>query len=139
MRTQEAVDAVRAADVIVAAGCPVFEDFFFQPGQFVAAESKLIHIDINPGEIGKSEPTDIGIIGAPGVALAQFADQLSETLTGSQIEAAKGRSEQAAQESAARKAAFESLAAKGMSGSPMTAAVMGQSDGRHDARGDSRL
>ncbi len=126
MRTQEAVDAVRAADVIVAAGCPVFEDFFFQPGQFVAADSKLIHIDINPGEIGKSEPTDLGIIGAPGVALSQLADQLSETLSGSQIEAAKGRAEQAAQESAARKAAFESLAAKGMSSSPMTAAAMGK-------------
>lgn len=126
MRTQEAVDAVRAADVIVAAGCPVFEDFFFQPGQFIAAESKLIHIDINPGEIGKSEPTDLGIIGAPGIALGQLADQLSETLTGSQIEAAKGRSEQAAQQSAARRSAFQSLAAKGMGSSPMTAAAMGK-------------
>lgn len=126
MRTQEAVDAVRAADVIVAAGCPVFEDFFFQPGQFVAADSKLIHIDINPGEIGKSEPTDLGIIGAPGVALGQLADQLSETLTGTQIEAAKGRTEQAAEESAARRAAFDSLAAKGMKSSPMSPAAMGK-------------
>lgn len=126
MRTPEAVAAVRAADVIVAAGCPVFEDFFYQPGQFIAAGSKLIHIDINPGEIGKSEPTDIGILGAPGVALGQLADHLSETLSGSQIEAAKGRVEQAAQASAARKAAFEALAAKGMKSSPMTAAAMGK-------------
>lgn len=126
MRTQEAVDAVRAADVVIAAGCPVFEDFFYQPGQFIAAESKLVHIDINPGEIGKSEPTDLGILGAPGVALRQVADQLSETLTGSQIEAAKGRSQQAAQESAARHAAFLDLAAKGMKSSPMTAAAMGK-------------
>ena len=126
MRTPEAVDAVRAADVIVAAGCPVFEDFFYQPGQFVAADSKLIHIDINPGEIGKSEPTDLGIIGAPGIALGQMADQLSEVMSGSQIEAAKGRAEQAAQQSAARRAAFLSLAAKGMKSSPMTAAAMGK-------------
>lgn len=124
MRSPDAVEAVAAADVIVAAGCPVFEDFFYQPGQFVTSGSKLIHIDINPGEIGKSEPTDIGIVGAPGIALGQFADRLSETLTGLQIEAAKGRTEQAAQESAARRAAFESLAAKGMKSSPMTAAAM---------------
>ncbi len=126
MRTQEAVDAVRAADVVVAAGCPVFEDFFYQPGQFVAGDSKLIHIDINPGEIGKSEPTDIGILGAPGVALGQLADQLSETMTGSQIEAAKGRAESAAQASAARHQAYLDLAAKGMKSSPMTGAAMGK-------------
>ncbi len=126
MRTQEAVDAVRDADVIIAAGCPVFEDFFFQPGQFVAAETKLVHIDINPGEIGKSEPTDLGIIGAPGVALGQMADQLGEMMTGAQIESAKGRAESAAQLSMARHEAFLDEAAKGMTSSPMSPAAMGK-------------
>ena len=71
MRTPEAVAAVRAADVVVAVGCPVFEDFFYQPGQFIAKNSKLVHIDINPGAIGKSEPTDIGVVASPGKAPTQ--------------------------------------------------------------------
>ncbi|HCK12605.1 TPA: thiamine pyrophosphate-binding protein, partial [Candidatus Poribacteria bacterium] len=59
-----------------AVGCPVFEDFFYQPGQFIEAKSKLVHIDINADAIGKSEPTDIGIVASPGKALAQLAEAL---------------------------------------------------------------
>jgi benzoylformate decarboxylase len=126
MRTPEAVKAVRDADVIVAAGCPVFEDFFFQPGQLVAADTKLIHIDVNSGEIGKSEPADLGILAAPGIALGQLADRLQSTMNGSQVEAAKGRSAQAAEQSKARHEAFLKLAAKGWNGSPMSPAAMGK-------------
>lgn len=125
MRTPEAVAAVRAADVIVAVGCPVFEDFFYQPGQFVAANSKLVHIDINPGTIGKSEPTDIGILAAPGKALGQLAEALSAGMTGTQAEAAAGRSREAAGESAVRVEAFRKIAsAQPGKGRPMSPAMM---------------
>ncbi|MEE8046721.1 MAG: thiamine pyrophosphate-binding protein, partial [Dehalococcoidia bacterium] len=124
MRTAEAVAAVRSADVIVAVGCPVFEDFFYQPGQFVAADSKLIHIDINPGTIGKSEPTDIGILASPGKALGQLVEALNDGLNGSQVEAAAGRKQEAAAESAARVEAFRQLAGTTTKGRPMSPAMM---------------
>lgn len=126
MRTPEAVKAVREADVVVVAGSPAFEDFFFQPGQFVAADSKLIHIDVNSEEIGKSEPTDLGILAAPGIALGQMAERLQSTMNGSQVEAAKGRSEQGAKLSQARRQAFLDMAAKGWSSDPMSPAAMGK-------------
>ena len=124
MRTAEAVAAVRAADVVVAVGCPVFEDFFYQSGQFVAANSKLIHIDINSGEIGKSEPTDIGILASPGKALGQLAEALQTGLNGSQAEAATGRKQEAAAESAVRIEAFRQLAGMTSKGMPMSPAMM---------------
>ena len=124
MRTAEAVATVRDADVILAVGCAVFEDFFFQPGQFVAADSKLIHIDINAGAIGKSEPTDIGIVASPGVAMAQLAEALASRMTGAQVEAATGRIEAARTASAESARAFEELAAKGWKSNPMSPAAM---------------
>jgi benzoylformate decarboxylase len=125
MRASEAVAAVRSADVIVAVGCPVFEDFFHQPGQFVAASSKLVHIDINPGAIGKSEPTDIGVVASPGKALGQLAEALSAGMNGTQSEAAAGRSREAAGESAARVEEFRKLvAASPGRGRPMSPAIM---------------
>ncbi len=124
MRTAESVDAVRAADVLVAVGCPVFEDFFYQSGQFVAADSKLVHIDINPGAIGKSEPTDLGILASPGKALGQLAEALKDGLNGSQVEAATGRKQEAAAESAARIEAFQTLAGTTTKGRPMSPAMM---------------
>jgi len=125
MRSAGAVAAVRAADVVVAVGCPVFEDFFYQPGQFVAANSKLVHIDINPGAIGKSEPTDIGVVASPGKALGQLAEALSAGLNGTQSEAAAGRSRDAAGESAARVEAFRKLAGtRPGKGRPMSPAMM---------------
>jgi benzoylformate decarboxylase len=124
MRTAESAFAVRAADVIVAVGCPVFEDFFYQPGQFIAADSKLIHIDINSGAIGKSEPTDIGILASPGKALAQLAEALNEGMNGSQEEAATGRKQEASAESAARVEAFSQLADVTVKGRPMSPAMM---------------
>ena len=124
MRIAESVDAVRAADVLVAVGCPVFEDFFYQSGQFVAADSKLVHIDINPGAIGKSEPTDLGILASPGKALGQLAEALKDGLNGSQVEAATGRKQEAAAESAARIEAFQTLAGTTTKGRPMSPAMM---------------
>ena len=124
MRTIESVSAVKAADVVIAVGCPVFEDFFYQPGQFVAANSKLVHIDINSGAIGKSEPTDLGIIASPGKALSQLAEALQVSFNGSQSEAAAGRKQEAAAESAARIEAFRQLAGITAKGRPMSPAMM---------------
>ena len=124
MRTVEAVSAVRSADVVVAVGCPVFEDFFYQPGQFIGAKSKLVHIDINADAIGKSEPTDIGIVASPGKALAQLAEALTLELNGSDIEAVRGRSKEAAAESKAYSEAFRKLASVSTKGRPMSPAMM---------------
>ena len=124
MRTAEAVAAVKAADVVLAVGCPVFEDFFYQPGQFIADDAKLIHIDINSNAIGRSEPTDLGILAAPGVALVQLSEALSSSLNGSQVEVAAVRSREAAVESAARVEAFRELAGHSAKGRPMSPAMM---------------
>ena len=91
LRTANGVDAIASADVIVAIGCPVFEDFFYHHGGFIKADTKLVQIDINASEIGKSEPVDIGIVSAPGPACAAIAEGVSNKATQSQLKSFTAR------------------------------------------------
>ena len=128
-RTQEGRDAVQNADVVLAVGCAVFEDFFYQSGDFVPSGAKLIHIDINSGEIGKKEPTDIGIWASPKNALHQLKEGLCLRMDDDAVEAASMRREIAARENRARTAAFEELAAAGWDRTPIPPASFGKALG----------
>ena len=69
----------------------MFEDFFYHHGGFVKGDAKLIQIDINASEIGKSEPVDIGIVSAPGPACAEIAECVSNKATPTQLKSVATR------------------------------------------------
>ena len=64
--------AVRDADLLVLAGARVGDRAVAAPGQ-VAARAKIIHIDIDPAEIGKNMPAHIPIVGDLKGVLAELA------------------------------------------------------------------
>lgn len=124
LRQPAARQALRDADVVLVVGAPVFSDFFYQPGRVVRPDAKLIHIDINAEEIGKSEPTDIGIFATPHAALCQLDETLDAKMTGTQIEAARGRAETIAAETRQLAQAFEAAARQARESRPMGPAAM---------------
>ncbi len=124
MRQAAAREALDSADVVLVVGTAAFSDFFHQPGAVLRPETKLIHIDINPSEIGKSEPTDLGILASPAAALDQIADGLDSAMTGYETEAAKGRAGAAAERSAAANAAFRKTAESQQGDTPMGVSAM---------------
>ena len=71
------------ADVVLAAGANVFSGFFYVSGGSLGAATKLIHLDSAQGEIGKTEPTDVAILGDPKAGMemlaAAFEGLLGET------------------------------------------------------------
>ena len=69
--------------------------------------TKLIHMDVDPTEVGKSQPTEVGIIADPKVGLAELAEALEGSMSGSLKEAAKGRAVTLAAEKHAAGAAWE--------------------------------
>ena len=109
VRNPEAVKAIRSADLIIAAGCTVFDDFFYQSEDIIPKSAKLVHIDSDPGSIGKSEPTDIGILAAPSKVISQLAEAVSYEFTGTKAEAATLRLKGAETVSTARREAFAKL------------------------------
>ena len=108
-RSAPATPAGRAlfadADVVLAVGTNVFSGFFYFSGRALSPSTKLIHMDQAAGEIGKSEPTDVGVIADPKIGLAQLADALAADMSGSAVEAARGRAVALAEQTQARNAA----------------------------------
>ena len=102
-----AKEVMSEADVALAIGTNVFSGFFYFPGRALSSDTSLVHIDSAYREVGKSEPTDVGIIADPKVALAELADALESTMSGSAREAAKGRATSLADEKSALKSAWE--------------------------------
>jgi acetolactate synthase-1/2/3 large subunit len=71
------------ADVVVALGCR-FSDLhtssFEQGVSFEIPPSKLVHVDIDPTEIGKNYPVEVGIQGDATVVTNQLYDAVSDRI-----------------------------------------------------------
>lgn len=78
-------------DVVIAVGTNVFPGFFYFEGHALSDETFLIHIDSAQREIGKSEPTDIGIAADPKKALQELNESIYASITGAYREEVKGR------------------------------------------------
>ena len=88
--------------------------------RFVGPGTKLIHVDWDPQNVGKSQPTDVGIIADPKTALGELTDAVEDRMSGAEREAAKGRVANLAGEKAARKAASEKLVKQKWDDRPMS-------------------
>ena len=67
--------AVNAADVILGVGLR-FDDRVTGKVSAFASRAKIIHIDIDPTQIGKNVPTTVGIVADAGAALAALIARL---------------------------------------------------------------
>ena len=100
-------ELLSAGDVVLAVGTNVFSGFFYFSGRILAPSTKLIHVDSAPREIGKSEPTDVGIIADPKTALRCLTDAVADGMSGVQREAARLRATTVTEEKSDNKAAWE--------------------------------
>jgi len=96
--------ALADADAVVVAGA-AFAGFFHFAGRSLP-NARLIHIDADTEAIGRSEPTDVGIVASPRAGLADLAAQLEARLGGEQREAAAIRAATVAEQKAAQRQAW---------------------------------
>ncbi|MDX1797673.1 MAG: thiamine pyrophosphate-binding protein [Candidatus Lokiarchaeia archaeon] len=69
------------ADVILAVGCRFADETassYKEGVSFSIPPTKLIHIDIDPSEIGKNYPVNVGIVGDAKACLNQILEELSD-------------------------------------------------------------
>jgi benzoylformate decarboxylase len=118
----EASEMLSKGDVVLVIGrLSTYLNMFSNPVvQLLGASSKLVHLDSDPGEVGKTQPTEVGIVGDPKSALAELGLALEAEMSGAAREAARGRSETLAAEKAARKAALQQSLEAGWDRTPMT-------------------
>lgn len=82
-----------SADVVISVGCRFTDwsassyakgvSFSFPPG-------KLIHIDLDPREIGKTYPTEVGIVSDAKIALQAMLELISDADSAAMLEARQG-------------------------------------------------
>ena len=124
LRNPAGLKALHEADVVLCVGTAAFSEFFHQPGAVLRPETRLIHVDINGGEVGKSEPTALGIVASPRPTLDQIADGLETVMTGFDTEAARGRAKAAGEASEAARAQFRATVKSQQGAAPMGVAAM---------------
>ena len=100
-------ELLSSSDVVLAVGANVFSGFFYFSGHSLGPDTRLIHVDSNYGEVGKSEPTDVAVLADPKVALGELYEALESGMSGSAKEAAKGRAVSLAEEKAAQGEAWQ--------------------------------
>jgi thiamine pyrophosphate-dependent acetolactate synthase large subunit-like protein len=69
---EEAIDAVRHADVIIAAGTRLGQSTTFFDNRFISADARIVHIEIDPKEIGRIYPIAVGVEGDVGAVVEEI-------------------------------------------------------------------
>ncbi len=73
-------ESLKGYDVILTVGMDTFDELFYWGDVILGENSRLIHIDPIPGRVGKTEPTDLGIISNCKAALEMLNDVLKDTV-----------------------------------------------------------
>src|SRR5262249_29639141 len=63
-------------DVVLAVAMPVFGLFGTSPGTPLPPGTALVHVEVDPHEVGKNPPPAAGVVGDPGAALRGLLERL---------------------------------------------------------------
>lgn len=74
----EAIDAIRNADVIVAAGTRLGQSTTFFDNRYIPADARIVHIEIDPKEIGRIYPIAVGVEGDVGAVVDEINGIVAE-------------------------------------------------------------
>ncbi len=124
LRVTEQREALQRVDLVLAVGSDPFEELFYWGDVILPPDAKLIHIDPSPGQIGRSEPTDVGIVSHCRSGLADLATALRERLSPGDFVEIEERKQAVAAEKQDNRAAFEESVAEKWDHKPMTPARM---------------
>ena len=111
-------------DAVLAVGSDPFEELFYWGDVILRPEAKLAHIDPDPSRVGRSEPTDVGIIGNCKLSLTDLIAALKERLSPGDMTEIEERKRAVSTEARSNREAFEESAAENWDHKPMTPARM---------------
>jgi benzoylformate decarboxylase len=117
-------EVLKGSDLVLAVGMDAFEELFYWGDVILEPAAKLIHIDSIPGRVGKSEPTDVGIVAHCGLALTELISAVKSRLTAADEKAIQSRTEQVIRDAAAKRQDYEHTVAAKWNNVPMSPARM---------------
>ena len=117
-------EVLKGVDLVLAVGMDAFDELFYWGDVILEPGATLIHIDSMPGRVGKSEPTDIGIVAHCGLALTDLITAVKAQLTPAHDGTIQSRREQVLRDVAAKRQDYERAVAAKWNNVPMSPARM---------------
>ncbi len=74
--SDEAIEAVRQADVILAAGTRLSQSTTFYDNRFIPSDAPIVQIEIDPQELGRNYPVTVGIVGDAKAVLEDLLERM---------------------------------------------------------------
>lgn len=106
-------EILQEKDLVLAIGMDALDELFYWGDVILNPEVKLIHIDPIPGRVGRSEPTDVGIISHCGRAIEELIASVKTLLSPTQQSEIKNRVVAVSQQAIEKRKAFvDSVSAK---------------------------
>ena len=121
LRSQESRESLKEFDVILTVGMDTLDELFYWGDVILEESQKLIHIDPIPGRVGRSEPTDVGIISNCKTGLAELISEVSKTVDQNIV---KARKSQVVSDALSQKEAYEESVKSKWNSTPMSPARM---------------
>ena len=115
---------LQQVDLVLAVGADPFAELFYWGDVILPPQAKLVHIDPSPSRIGRSEPTDVGIVAHCGSALSELTLALKERLSPADLSEIEERKKGVVAEARRNRDAFEESVAEKWDHAPMTPARM---------------
>ena len=124
LRVSQQRAVLQEVDLVLAVGSDPFEELFYWGDVILPPEARLVHIDPDRKAIGRSEPTDVGIVGHCGLALSDLIAAVKERLSPGDFAEIEQRKQAVIQQRRDSRAAFEESVAEKWDHKPMTPARM---------------
>ena len=124
LRVSQQRAVLQEVDLVLAVGSDPFEELFYWGDVILPADARLVHIDPDRKAIGRSEPTDVGIVGHCGLALSDLIAAVKERLSPGDFPEIEQRKQAVIQQRRDSRAAFEESVAEKWDHKPMTPARM---------------
>lgn len=93
----------REGDVNLLCGTYAVPEVFPELGPVFREGAKVIHVDLDPENIGKNHPLDLGVVADPRLTLERLAEAIAPRLAGQDRRAAEARIQALAEEKARRR------------------------------------
>ena len=124
LRVTQQRTVLQEVDLVLSVGSDPFEELFYWGDVILPPEARLVHIDPDRKAIGRSEPTDVGIVGHCGLALLDLIAAVKERLSPGDFAEIEQRKQAVIQQRRDSRAAFEESVAEKWDHKPMTPARM---------------
>ena len=124
LRVAKDREILQESDLVLAIGMDALDELFYWGDVILGPEVKLIHIDPIPGRVGRSEPTDVGIVSHCGRAIEDLIGSVKPLISTALETEIKNRVQEVVAQAIEKRQAFDDSVSAKWNNRPMTPARM---------------